>query len=813
MRYWTQERRLRSSLSLILALCAVPHPASASPADDAFAPLGDLIAAPDARRTATGQTGPEYWQQRADYTITATLDEVEHSVRGSAAITYFNRSSESIATLWLAAGETGEDPGALVNTARTLSTGPDGKPVLRSWEIAWSHARRAADARFVTSAVRNAAGKRLFFDQRDGIIRVPLTEPLLPGEKVRLSIDWQVTLGDFHHIAARTGYERFADGSSLFAVGHWYPRVLAFTDDNGWATEPFLGDGEFAAEFGDFDVTLTLPAGHVAAATGELANASDVLSAKQLARLAEARGSDEPIFIITPDEALANVTRKAEGTRTWRFRAASVRDFAWASSPAFAWDAASAGPLIRDGAQDRSGLERRQRAASDAVLAMSLYPYHAAGLWARRSTQLVRHTLGVYGRLAMPYPYPVMTSVNAFSQSTGIEYPMLGFTGPRPTYDLASGTAQYGRTTRDLMAELIIHETGHSWFPMIVNSDERRFAWMDEGINTLLNHIAMVEWQDSPGALFGAPLDQGFAQALVAEPRRPLMTAADSSPGYFGATYFKAAGALMMLRENVLGREAFDRALADYARRWAFKRPLPGDFFRSIEDSAGQKLSWFWRGWFFGTGYFDMGISDVTRFEGTRPPAASSAASAAALEEPPPEALSLRGNRAAETGYAAERDVTLQDYYSGPSATRGSGGRRTPEPAQDPWMADTLAAARSKTPFIYGITLTNTGGLLLPQVLRLGFADGSQADQAVPVEMWRLDPTRITVPVYAPRQIVSVTLDPDRRTPDARRADNSFTGTIATSPIQPPRPDREDRGDMGTDGVAVTREGTLVPQE
>ncbi|WP_430388325.1 M1 family metallopeptidase [Blastomonas fulva] len=798
---------------MILTLAAMPHLASAAPVDDAFAPLGSLIAPPDARRTATGQPGPEYWQQRADYTIAATLNEAGHSVQGSATITYFNRSSEPIATLWLAAGETGEDPGALVNTARTLSTGADGKPALRSWEIAWSHARRAADARFVTSAVRSAAGKTMPFDQRDGIIRVTLAEPLLPGQSVRLSIDWQVTLGDFHHVAARTGHERFADGSSLFAVGHWYPRVLAFTDDNGWATEPFLGDGEFAAEFGDFDVTLTLPAGHVAAATGVLVNASDVLDAKQQARLAEARGSDEPVFIITPDEALANVTRAVEGTRTWRFKADNVRDFAWASSPAFAWDAARAGRPVRDAAETRAELEPRKRAAPNAVLAMSLYPYQAAGLWARRSTQLIRHTLDVYGRLALPYPYPVMTSVNAFSQSTGVEYPMLGFTGPRPVYDMATGTAQYGQTTRDLMAELIIHETGHSWFPMIVNSDERRFAWMDEGINTFLNHIAMLEWEDSPGALFGAPLDQGFAQALVAEPRRPLMTAADSSPGYFGATYFKTAGALMMLRENILGREIFDRAMADYTRRWAFKRPLPGDFFRSIEDSAGQKLGWFWRGWFFGTGYFDMGISDVTRFEGAPPLAAQGVPRTAVQSEPPPDALTLRGNRKAGTRFAAERDVTLQDYYSGPSAKRGTGGNRPPAPAQDPWMADTLAAARDASPFIYGITLTNTGGLLLPQVLRLGFADGSHADQAVPVEMWRLDSTRIIVPVYTAKQIVSVTLDPDKRTPDAQRTDNSFAGTIATSPVQPPRQDREDRGAMATDGVAVTREGTLVPQE
>lgn len=767
-----------------------------------FTSIESLLTPPDSQRTARGNPGDSYWQQRVSYTIEASLDEATQTITASARITYRNNSPETLDVLWIAEDETGYGPEALANTSQTLRTTPDGDPLLAAWEVAFDFARTRRKGGVRVTNITDARGRDMAFKSHRGLISLPLTKQLLPGKSMTMVVQWRTRLADVGHTPARGGYEYFADtGSYQFFVGHWYPRVLAFRADRGWLTEAYLGAGEFSSEFGDFDVTLTVPAAHVVAATGELTNGDAVLDKKQQKRLAEARQSTTPLFIITPDEARSNDAPCSDASRTWRFHAENVRDFAWASSSKFVWDAAS---------YRGDGLE-------PPVLLMSFYPYEASGLWSRYSTALMRHTLSVYERATIPYPYPVMQSVNAYDFPTGVEYPMLGFSGPRPHYDRETARSQYGRGIRDALFDLIIHETGHSFFPMIVGSDERSYAWMDEGLNTFLTHIAALEWEDTAGAVFGSVLEQRFRLALTLEPRAPIVTAVDNMPNWFPTVYYKSAGALILLREEILGREVFDRALKSYAERWAFRHPTPADFFRTIEDASGQNLDWFWRGWFYSKDYFDMGIARVVAFE-EPPPLAHDSRQPVEARRPSSvprqvrlEALTARENRRRAMSFATDNDPKLQDYHYGINAARGTGDLAVPPPATDPWMLDTYRAALDNMPFLYGVTLKNEGGLLLPMTLRLQFANGTHEDRKIPVEVWRQNAVVATVPIFAARPVLSFQLDPANRLPDSDLSNNSFADEVSTTILSPLPPLRDTRGEMGSDGVSVNALGEPAP--
>ena len=753
---------------------------------------------------ATGAPKADAWRQEIDYKIEARLDEDSQSISGSALIVYRNNSPFELDALYLAGEESGFSPEAIAMQAGVLPPMPGIGPVLPAYRLVWDFAKHDQPAGQEIKSVSIDRGPDLAFADAGGVVRVVLPSPLAPGDAVTLRIEWVHRLGDFHHVIGRNGYEYFPEtGTYQFSVGRWFPRIVPLTENGGWDFRAFLGDGEFFAEFADFDVTIDVPEGHVVAATGELANAARVLTRTQRKRLQRAIASQAPVFIITPEEAKANdaAYRNADASmsrRRWRFTASNVRGFAWASSPKFVWDAAAF---------------RQDDPDAPLVRVQSLYPYEASGLWSRYSTEAALHALNVYSRLTIPYPYPVMSSINAYSQMTGVEYPMIGFTGPRPYYDYATGLAQYGAIERDALVELVIHETGHTYFPLIVSSDERRFAWMDEGLNTALNHIAVAEWDDRPGVLFGGALEASFRQALVAEPRRPLMTPHDEMPNAFATVYFKAAGALLLLREEILGRTVFDDALRRYAEDWRFRHVGPEDFFRAMETRAGRDLSWFWADWFYSDKHLDFAIDRVVRFSADEtpsfPPRRQSAGKPAG--PPPPDSLTVRAQRAAGVAYVAQSNEALADYYSGDAPNAELDDAPPPIP-EDPWFSDRMSHAQRAWPFVYGLTLKNVGGLRAPLQIRLEYVDGTNELRAAPVEIWRYGDTT-TLPVYASKEVSAIVLDPERRLPDADEANNRLVGPFDLAPILPLRPQRDPRGEMGRSGVGVDAYGRLHKEQ
>ncbi|MCA9713835.1 MAG: M1 family metallopeptidase, partial [Myxococcales bacterium] len=535
---------------------------------DPFRQLEELLPTPTATRAASGAPGARYWQQRADYSIKVELDERAHRIRGRERITYANNSPDELAYLWLQLDANIFRPDS--DAARTQPAPPMDQMSFESLEQLLARERFDGGVRIQRVAAR---GEALPYTIVKTMMRVELPRPLKPGKRLALDIDWSYAINDSAKVGGRTGYERFDDGNDIFEIAQWFPRMVAYSDATGWQHKQFLGRGEFTLELGDYDVEITAPADHVVAATGELQNPRQVLSADQRARLERARRSNKPVFIVTPKEARAAERTRAgaKRTKTWRFKAEDVRDFAFASSRKFIWDA----------------MATRVPGRAGPVLAMSLYPNEAEPLWSRYSTRAVAHTLTVYSRHTFPYPYPVAISVNG--PVGGMEYPMICFNGPRPEDD---GT--YTERTKYGLISVVIHEVGHNFFPMIVNSDERQWTWMDEGLNTFLQFLAEQAWEPDYPSRRGEPRD--IVGYMTSANQVPVMTNSESLLQFGNNAYAKPATALNILRETVLGRELFDYAFRVYARRWRFRRPMPADFFRTMEDASGVDLDWFWRG-------------------------------------------------------------------------------------------------------------------------------------------------------------------------------------------------------------------------
>lgn len=574
-------------------LAAVACLGAAGPAgarSDPFASLeGDPWPTPNAQRAATGAPGPGYWQQRADYRIEARLDEAAREISGRAEIVYVNNAPEPLAYLWLVVDQNAFRPESLAERSATVA---DDDLSVSADEV--ERARRLRDWRggFLDLTVADAQGRPLPVSMSDTLMRVDLPVPLAPGETIRFSTAWRLPLIETTVIGGRGGYECFDQdqGGCIFLAAQWFPRMAVYSDYEGWHLQPFLGNGEFGLEFGTYDVALTVPADHMVSATGELTNAAEVLSPAQRARLDQAREADAPVYVVTPDEARAAQAVRASGERTWRFHAEQVRDFAFASSRKFIWDAQGVG-------QDDPDRPR--------VMAMSFYPPEASPLWDEYSTRSIAHALKIYGGFAFPYPYPTAQAVNG--PVDGMEYPMITFNDPRP----APGRAPTQKEINTLV-EVNIHEIGHMWFPMIVNSDEREWSWMDEGLNSFVQYHAEQAWRSGYPSRFGGP-PRAIAEVLNTPGLQPIMTHPDRQTRHFSTTYTRPATALNVLRTSVLGPERFDRAFKEYAVRWRFKRPTPADFFRTMEEASGVELDWFWRAWFYGADHVDVALERIAR--------------------------------------------------------------------------------------------------------------------------------------------------------------------------------------------------------
>jgi len=717
--------------------------------EDKFRQLDEVLPTPNMFRTASGAPGPAYWQQEADFVIDATLDDENQRLTGTLTVTYHNHSPDTLRYLWMQLDRnrfTPESDEQLTQTAEDLDRVPFSS--LERWL-----ARRQFDGGYDITRVVDQRGIDLDHTIVKTMMRIDLPRPLEPGDAFTFTVDWSFNINDSAILNSRTAAEFFEeDGNWLYEMAHWFPRMAAYTDYAGWQHKQFLGRGEFTLEFGDYEVSLTVPDDHIVAATGELQNADDVLTDAQRRRLKEAATAEAPVFIVTPEEAKENEGTAPSGTKTWRFYAEDVRDFAFASSRKFIWDAMG---------HDVDGNQ---------TMAMSFYPNEGEPLWSRYSTHAIIHTLNVYSRYSFRYPYPVAISVNG--PIGGMEYPMICFNGPRPEED---GT--YSARTKYGLISVIIHEVGHFYFPMIVNSDERQWTWMDEGINTFLQFLAEQEWEDEYPSRRGEPQDiTGF---MTSRYQVPIMTNSESLLQFGANAYSKPATALNILRETILGRELFDFAFREYSRRWMFKRPEPADFFRTMEDASGVDLDWFWRGWFYTTDHVDISIDEVSlhRID---------------TQDPAVEKQRRKRERDAEpTTKSEERNAALPkrtDEYPGLLDFYNKFDELdvTPKDRRDferyleglePEERDLLKLDMN----FYVVDLSNVGGLVMPVIIEAHYEDGTTDEVRIPAEVWRRNHERVSTMIMTEKTLERLVLDPHLETADADLSNNHYPPRIEES--------------------------------
>ncbi|QDT39814.1 M1 family aminopeptidase [Stratiformator vulcanicus] len=758
---------MRIIVPLVAAAGALLVPSLSSAQDPTLPPnpfrqldTDGLLSTPTDERLASGAPGPGYWQQQVDYEIDVTLDEEAKTLSGEATITYHNNSPHELDYLWLQL-----DPNRFSPDADARLSDARGVPKDMSFnDMQRLLAAATFDGGIKQLRVTDAAGEKLSHRVIRQMMRVDPPQPIASGETFSFHVAWKYTINNAEEVAGRTGYELFGeDELPVFCIAQWYPRMCAYTDYGGWQHKQFLRFGEFTLEFGKFKVRITAPDNHTVTATGSLTNAKDVLTKKQRRRLKEAGGADAPVFIINDKEAAKNRKSKAKSTKTWEFEAENVRDFAWASSRGFVWDAMAA----------------KLSESDETVLAQSFYPKEGMPLWDKYATESVAHAVEVYSRYVFDYPYPTAIAVMGVVGG-GMEYPMISFNGPRPEKD---GT--YSKATRDKLIFVIIHETGHNWFPMIVNSDERQWMWMDEGLNSFVQYIAEQEWD----ANFEG--DNGEAAGAVwymkSKDQQPIMTQADSVTVLGGNAYQKPASALGALRETILGRELFHDAFREYARRWKFKRPTPSDFFRSIEDTSGTDLDWFFRGWFFTTQHVDFAISNLRlyRIDAKDPADLKKRAEQKKTDAPKPIARVRNESLTRRT----EGKPELEDFYStfDPHAVTEKKLKSYKEFIEklSPEEFELLKSNR----LFYVLDIKNEGGLVMPIILKVTYEDGSTEELRYPAEIWRKSPTNISPMILADQKITRIELDPRNETADTDRDNNYIPRQVPEDYFKLNKPD------------------------
>jgi aminopeptidase N len=710
--------------------------------EDKFRQLEEILPTPNGYRNAAGEPGPAYWQQRADYDIDVTLDDKTQHITGKEKITYHNNSPHSLRYLWLQVDSNIFSPDSDSNMLRGFS--PSSR--ISTSSLKRMAAAKAFDGGAKITHVADGTGSPLRFSIVKTMMRIDLPQPLPPGESFKFEIDWNYQINDSAIVGGRTGCEHFEkDDNYIYEIAQWFPRLVAFTDANGWQHKQFLGSGEFTLELGDYLVRITVPADHIVGATGVLQNTGEVLTEEQQKRFEDARTASRPMFIVNPEEALENQKEKSEDSKTWVFHAQNVRDFAWASSRKFIWDA------------------QGHTVGGNSVMAMSFYPNEGEPLWSKYSTHSIIHTLNVYSRYTFDYPYPTAISVNG--PVYGMEYPMICFNGPRPDED---GT--YSEGTKYGLISVVIHEVGHNYFPMIVNSDERQWTWMDEGLNTFLQYLAEQEWEDDYPSDRGEP--SNITGYMLSTNQVPIMTNSESILQFGNNAYGKPATALNILRETVLGREQFDFAFKEYARRWKFKRPMPADFFRTMEDASGVDLDWFWRGWFYSTEHCDIALDQVTWTIGENgdPDKKSDRAKKEKADVTP----TLSESRNKDLPKRVDQFTELKDFYNSYDPLDVTEEARAAYKRMlDEMTEEERKLIESKTNY-YNISLKNVGGLIMPVILRLTFEDDSEEIVRLPAEIWAKDSTTARTSVLSEKQLKSVELDPYRETADTSRDNNYF---------------------------------------
>ena len=710
-----------------------------------FKQLYEELPTPNVYRTASGAPGHEYYQQKADYVINVQLDENNHVISGNETITYTNNSPDALEYLWVQLDQNvraKNSQGQLAST-NNMDNRMSFGALKRMHDIA------NFDGGFKLEKVTNTRGEALSYTINGTMMRINLPSPLRQGKTFSFKIKYWYNINDRMKIGGRSGYEYFEDeGNAIYTIAQFFPRMAVYNEVEGWQNKQFLGRGEFTLPFGDYKVNITVPADHIVAATGELKNSSVVLTDEQSKRWNESKRSfDKPIIIVTQKEAEQNEKEKSKSTKTWSFEAKNVRDFGWASSGKFIWDAM---------AVDVSG---------KTVMAYSYYPKEGNPLWEQYSTRVVAHTLKVYSKYTTDYIYPQATSVH--TKQIGMEYPMICFNYGRPEKD---GT--YSQRTKYGMIGVIIHEVGHNFFPMIINSDERQWTWMDEGLNTFVQYLTEQEFERNYPSRRGPPTNIVNYMKGDKNGISPIMTNSESILQFGNNAYGKPATALNILRETVMGRELFDYAFKTYSERWAFKHPTPADFFRTMEDASAVDLDWFWRGWFYTNDHVDISLDQVNWFKiNTRNPE---------IENPIAKDKQIKEstyigdikNQASIKKTITEIDDKAIDFYT------------TYDPLQTTILdkedyarylntLDEDEKSLLETDFnYYELKFTNHGGLVMPIILEFEYVDGTKQVQRIPAEIWKQNDQTVSKVFILKKEVVRVTLDPFLETADVDRNNN-----------------------------------------
>jgi hypothetical protein len=725
---------------------------------NAFEQLGTILPTPNEQRTASGAPGNRYWQQRADYTIIAELDEAKLQLNGKEKVTYFNNSPDVLTYIWLQLDENEHDP----NTGSVVANSSRLRARSSEAELNGMDKRPALEGHGVKiDELTDQLGTRLKYTINQTMMRIEMPVPLKPGMQFVFNLAWHYRIPDRSTLGGRGGLEYFPeDGNHVFTMTQWFPRLCVYSDFQGWQNHQFDGQGEFALVFGNYDVKLTVPADHLVGATGECQNYTAVLSAPQLKRWQQAQTATDVVEIGLLADAKAAEAKKQTGKKTWNFKANMVRDFAWTSSRKFIWDAM---PVQQAGKK---------------VMCMSFYPKEAYNLWRRYSTKAIAHTIKWYSHFTINYPYPVAQSIEA---NNGMEYPMICFNNGRCAPD-----GSYTEATKYGMIGVIIHEVGHNFFPMIVNSDERQWSWMDEGLNTFTQYLAQELWDNK------YPNRRGPAYTIVDYMKmpknqlEPIMTNSENIVQFGPNAYSKPATGLNILRETIMGRELFDYAFKEYARRWAFKHPTPADFFRTMEDASAVDLDWFWRGWFYGIDPVDIAIDSVRVFRLDGGSDAPVAIRTDTIKIPAPvlndfdDISKIRNREDKNIVFATDADTSLRDFYY----YYARGQRRvdtTPvvRPAAGAEPASTEAMEKYKNQWIYEVHLNNKGGMVMPLILEWTFEDGSTEIDRIPAQVWRTNEQQLVKSFIKAKKVTALRQDPMRETADIDTSNNLWpTGAL-----------------------------------
>nr|WP_321356983.1 M1 family metallopeptidase [uncultured Draconibacterium sp.] len=702
-----------------------------------FRQLKQELATPNVYRTASGAPGHEYWQQKADYKMDIRLDDETQRIYGEEVITYHNQSPDILKYLWL---QLDQNMRAIdSDTYKTMTSGLNQR-------VSFGQLKRMMydfDGGFKLDYVQNTDGNDLPATVNKTMMRVDLPETLKPGESFTFKVKWWYNINDRLTDGGRSGYEYLKDEDNyIYTIAQFYPRMAVYNEVEGWQHKQFLGTGEFTLPFGDFEVSLTVPADHVVGATGVLQNTDEVLTQEQIDRFEKAKANTEdPVFIVSQEDAEKAEKGKVKEEKTWVFKAENVRDFAFASSRKFIWDAMA----VKFG--DRT------------VMAMSYYPKEGNPLWEQYSTRVVAHTVKTYSKFTFDYPYPVAISVH--TDRIGMEYPMICFNGGRPESD---GT--YSKRTKYGMIGVIIHEVGHNFFPMIVNSDERQWTWMDEGLNTFVQFLTEQEWEPGYPSSRGIPANIVPYMSGDTKFISPVMTNSESVWSLGSNAYAKPSTALNILRETVMGRELFDYAFKEYAQRWMFKHPTPADFFRTMEDASGVDLDWFWRGWFFTTDHCDISMENVKWYQAnTKDPEVEKPLQKATEEEAGISITTMRNKAFADETYRA-KNPEAEDFYTTYDQYKVTKEDKEEYDKFVKSLSDEEKELLGANLNFYQIDFKNLGGLVMPVILKFEFTDGTEDVQYIPAEIWRKNNEEVSKVFMFSKEVEQITLDPYRETAD-----------------------------------------------